>query len=94
MSCSDLPPPGRVVRFFDDHPEQMARIFVAVSGLHERLSLKRDQVVAGGPAYHALTRELGDLFVILCQCWRALPPDLVQRMGLTFDALEKGRAPR
>jgi hypothetical protein len=65
-------PPGRVVRFFDDDPAQMARILSAVAGLRARLEALREVSRAGSSAYHGLSREIGFLCVIEAQCIRAI----------------------
>jgi hypothetical protein len=65
-------PPGRVVRYFDDDPAQMARILSAVAGLRARLEALREVSRAGSSAYHGLSREIGFLCVIEAQCIRAI----------------------
>lgn len=79
-------PPGRVVRYFDDDPAQMARILAAVAGLRARLVALREETRAGSPAYHSLSREIGELTTIEAQCARALDP---QSVAETIDALHR-----
>lgn len=89
--AADTAPPGRVVRYFDDEPEQMARILAAVAGLRARLIALRETHRAGSPAYHSLSREIGAFAVIEAQCSRALDPGAARNTLAALHAAEHAR---